>query len=232
MTEHSSDIPGDDEKTSAAIWAGQKAAEYRAYADDLPRMTKQAALDRADELQAEADALHQIATPLAVGTGGEAETGSPQSRFVDTLISCPDRVAVDASRHRLSLATKAGGLALALDVAETVQAGNSLERMLSHQVAAAHIAAIELQAESRALLSKFVNTDRHYALLTTESARLMLASARMMAATQVGILTLHRLRTAGRQTLIVQHVNVSGRGQAVVAGQVKGRRSKKAARDG
>jgi hypothetical protein len=49
----------------------------------------------------------------------------------------------------------------------------------------------------------------------------MNASAQMMDSYQRGLLTLERIRSGGRQTVVVQHVNVSDGGQAVVAGQVK-----------
>jgi hypothetical protein len=51
----------------------------------------------------------------------------------------------------------------------------------------------------------------------------MNSSARMMDVSQRGMITMNRLRNSGRQTMVVQHVHVSDGGQAVVAGQVKGR---------
>jgi hypothetical protein len=36
------------------------------------------------------------------------------------------------------------------------------------------------------------------------------------------LLTIHRIRAGGRQTVLVQHVQVSGSGNAVVAGNVNG----------
>jgi hypothetical protein len=95
--------------------------------------------------------------------------------------------------------------------------------MVAHQIAVAHIAAVETQVEALALLREFANSDRRYAILTTEAARLMNSSARMMDVSQRGMITMNRLRNSGRQTMVVQHVHVSDGGQAVVAGQVKGR---------
>jgi hypothetical protein len=43
----------------------------------------------------------------------------------------------------------------------------------------------------------------------------------MMAAYQDGLLCLQRLRTGGKQTVVVQHVQVSDGGQAVIAGSMK-----------
>jgi hypothetical protein len=50
----------------------------------------------------------------------------------------------------------------------------------------------------------------------------MNAAARAMSAFNEGMLTLAKVRTGGRQNVVVQHVDVRG-GQAVVAGQVAGR---------
>ena len=58
-----------------------------------------------------------------------------------------------------------------------------------------------------------------------EVARLSNAAARMMQVYQEGLLTLNRIRTGGRQTVVVQHVRVSDGGQAVVAGNVNGNAS-------
>ena len=38
---------------------------------------------------------------------------------------------------------------------------------------------------------------------------------------QEGLLTLQKLKTGGKQTMVVQHVQVSDGGQAVIAGSVK-----------
>jgi hypothetical protein len=218
--------------TTVGIWMHQDAAEHRAFAGRVKGMTAEATRDRADHLDDQADMLLNPATytaePVTVGAGGEVMTGTIESRpFVDTLLASPDMVAVDASRHRLGLAAEAGGVALALDAAETAQAKNSLEKMLAHQTAAAHTAALQLQAEALVLLGEFKNRGRRETIFIAAAVRLIGASARMMGATQLGISTLYRLRTAGRQTLVVQHVHVSEGGQAVVAGQVKGRRRRR-----
>ncbi len=51
----------------------------------------------------------------------------------------------------------------------------------------------------------------------------MNAAARMMDVYQAGMLTLQTSRTGGRQTVVVQHVQVSDGGRAVIAGHVKAR---------
>jgi hypothetical protein len=56
---------------------------------------------------------------------------------IDTVAD-PDYVTAEASRDRLGLANQAGSLSLALDAADTIQAQDSLEKMLVHQMAVLH----------------------------------------------------------------------------------------------
>jgi hypothetical protein len=85
------------------------------------------------------------------GAGGELVPASilgENSRaleFADT-VQRPDYVTVDASRDRLELANAAGALEMGLDVAETIGAENSLEKMLAHQLAAAHRSTMKMTA--------------------------------------------------------------------------------------
>ena len=62
-------------------------------------------------------------------------------------VESPTYVTADASRSRLDLAFKAGALELGFDLAETIQAANSLEKMLAHQLAATHNAAMKMTAQ-------------------------------------------------------------------------------------
>ena len=212
--------------TEAAINKRQHAAELRAWSGRLKGVTYKDAHSKADLLDAEADTLSDAlgCNTVAMGTGGEmfSDPSGPRC-FSDTMRDRPDAVAVDASRHRLALAQAAGVAALALDAAETTQAANSLEKMLAHQCAAAHAIAMQLQAEASALLTDFRKSDRRNSILTTEAARLINVSGRMMETTQRGVMAMHRLRHHGKQTMIVQHVHINDGGQAVVAGQLKGR---------
>jgi hypothetical protein len=76
-------------------------------------------------------------------------------------------------------------------------------------MAAAHRAAMKLTAMSL-----------NISLPPVEIARLSNAAARMMQVYQEGLLTLQKIRTGGKQTVVVQHVQVSEGGQAVLAGSV------------
>lgn len=53
-----------------------------------------------------------------------------------------------------------------------------------------------------------------------EAVRCANAAARMMQAFNDGITTLAQLRRGGRQTMVVQHVNVRDGGQAIVANKI------------
>ena len=46
------------------------------------------------------------------------------------------------------------------------------------------------------------------------------SSAKMMDAYQKGVLALHKLRTGGKQIVMVQHVNVGDGGRAFVTGGI------------
>ncbi len=94
-------------------------------------------------------------------------------------------------------------------------------------MAAAHTMAMELQAEARELLRHYKRTGHVHQSLSIEAGRLLNASARMMDTYQHGLLTIAKVRSGGKQTVVVQHVNVGDGGQAMVAGQVKLRRQKR-----
>ncbi|MDA8129636.1 MAG: hypothetical protein M0Z73_13185 [Betaproteobacteria bacterium] len=139
--------------------------------------------------------------------GGEvihAKSHTP-SWAVNTLTD-PDVVAIDASVHRLKLLDRMGTdcAAMALDVADSIKAENSLEKMLAHQLAVAHKAALEIA--DKATFQQDVG----------DKARLFNLAARMMETFQRGLLTFDRIRSKGEQRIVVQHVNVKDGGQAII----------------
>ena len=159
---------------------------------------------------------------VTLGNGGEIAIGTKEMRpFINTVRARPDMLAIDASRQRMELADKADVLTLGVDAAATIQAENSLEKMLAHQMAAAHRLAMELQVEARELLRLYKHNGYIHQSLAIEAGRLFSASARMMDTFQHGLLTFAKIRSGGQQTVVVQHVNVGDGGRAMVAGQVK-----------
>jgi hypothetical protein len=218
-------------KSSAdAVKMQLRAEEYRQHADRMQargdRVGPLLDRDKARELDLEAGwilepCLHTTGR-VTVGNGGEIAIGTKaMAPFVDTVRENPNMLTIDASRRRMELADKANALELGLDAVATIQPRNSVEKMMVHQMAAAHVAAMELQAEARELMQRYKRTDYRYQHLSIEAGRLMNASARMMGAYQDGLLTLTKIRSGGQQTVVVQHVNVGNGGQAVVAGQLK-----------
>jgi hypothetical protein len=163
-------------------------------------------------------------TPMRT-TGGELV---PDEDFVrDTLpalvntLTNPDAVGSEASRARLELASQAGSIGLALDTADTIQANDSLERMLAHQMATAHTMAMRA---AKVMGQELDSAERYLdpvkrAAACVEVNRLAGTYARLTGSYQAGMLTLQRMRSGGRQTVIVQHNHVGEGGQAVIGAQ-------------
>ncbi|HKC94007.1 MAG TPA: hypothetical protein VKB81_08325 [Nitrospira sp.] len=141
---------------------------------------------------------------------GEVLPSPDETRLYDTL-AVPDLAAVEASldRTRLLLPYGTDVAAMALDAANSIQAENSLEKMLAHQLAALHKQAMELMAWARGQPD------------AAARARCVNAAVRCMTVYQQGLLTLQKLRQGGHQRISVQYVNVSEGAQAVVGNVVK-----------
>ena len=161
----------------------------------------------------------------AMGAKGQAvvRNGAPGLQLKDTYES-PRAIYAHAQRQRLELAERAECLDLAIDLTDTIQSRNSIERALAHQMAAAHTAAMTLMRRANERLQQASQQSSLSLLqgLTVEGVRLMNCSARTMAAFQAGAETLAKLRTGGQQTVTVvhQHVQVAG-GTVSVAGSVE-----------
>jgi hypothetical protein len=136
----------------------------------------------------------------------------PTEKFLHDTLTVPDLAAVEASfdRSRLLLERGADVAAMGLDAANTIQAGNSLEKMLAHQLAAAHKATMEIIGS--------VHPNSHDASAHTKRLN---AFARCMTAYQHGLLTLQKLRQNGNQRITVQYVNVDNGSRAVIGDVVK-----------
>lgn len=129
----------------------------------------------------------------------------------DTLAEGATRIAEDASVDRADLLSQQNvdALALGIDAAESVQAANSIEKMLAHQMAIAHHAAMRMA-------DRAMSYEHNKRGDQTEAVRCLNAAARLMSVFQDGALTLQKLRTGGSQTVTVQHVTVGQGGQAVI----------------
>jgi hypothetical protein len=205
-----------------AVQAFQEAANL----DATPRVSAGDGIvygDGARRARTRGEILLQPAAPILLGAG-EAITSKPQgeeifkgahAKLLDTL-EHPNSISAGASGDRISAALAAGVLEPAIDAAVSAQARNSIEKMLCHQLAAAHHAAMGLLERTTG-----PGLEPH------DVARLMNAAARLMDVYQTGCLALLKLKAKGRQRVVVQYVNVGAGGQAVVAGRV-GRGSQEA----
>jgi len=164
-------------------------------------------LRAADDMDAAADALLALPAIPETGTGGEMVPPKALGHIgTEDAVRRPDAVELQASIERVTLADQCGAFNLAFDAAESIKARNSTERMLAHQMAAAHKAALDLLAKSAQQRD------------TIEQARLANTAARLMDTYQRAMLTLARTRSGGKQTVVVQHVQVAGGAQAVITG--------------
>lgn len=236
MTEKLSLISPKVQTVDDALRLQTGAAVKRAQAPDLARHGDigGALLERveADDMDAAAaaflDPRSHTRNPIKPGNGGETilmtqDTRSDYPRLVDTLTASPDLLNAEAARTRLELASKAGVLTLGVDLAETIKARNSIERMLAQQLAGLHSLAMISMGNAQDLLRQYkaMGNPGH----SIEAARHSNAAAKLATAFQTGMLALDRVRHGGRQTVKVtyQQVAVAKGGKAVVAGSIKAR---------
>src|SRR5262249_23245421 len=181
-----------------------------------------------DRWEGQARTKQLPSTRTQIGAGGELI--DRENRWDNALgvgvvdtVADPDYVTASASRERLELANEAGSLDLALDVADSIQAQDSLEKMLVHQMAVLHRgmmrAATCMNEELYAAAGRGLDESRREAA-NVRACRLAGAISRLSATYQQGLLTLQRKRTGGSQHVTVKHihqqVNVTEGGQAVV----------------
>ena len=212
-----------------AEWLDQVAAGKRAAAEGYNSPTGAA------QLAAEAAGIEALAAALRdptarglptlrQGQGGETAPPDDPDRpwklreMMQAVAASPTVLAADASLARLGMARDAGVLPLAVEAAQDAGAATAIERMLSHQLAAAHQAAMGLFAAADGELYKHRAAAHLNPVALAEATRSATAGARVLAAFAQGALALDRLRNGSRQLVTVQHVTVADGGQAVVAG--------------
>ena len=137
----------------------------------------------------------------ALVAGGEAS--ALPGFFKDTLAD-PGLIAIESSEARGKLLLANGVVALGIDIANTIGAANTMEKLLAHQMALAHKIASEQASKAAQEYDRAIQIKR------------LQVAARMMTVFQQGVLTIHKLRTGGTQNVVVQHVYVGDGGQAVV----------------
>ena len=217
--------------TAQAVMDQAEARSLRSQADELeagstpdPLLAEFMRHDAAALEKSSANALALVKSP-PIGSGGElVPTGGQVKRGVNLIdtVERPDAITAEASMDRLKLADDGiECIALAVDAAETIQAANSIEKMMAHQLAAAHKLAMTFAGKAKSLIEEEGSSwQRQDADCAAEAARVANSAARMMDAFQKGTLALHKLRTGGKQVVTVQHVNVTDGGQALVTGGI------------
>ena len=214
------------------VGAGRQEAIGRAMVADGDYPNGHFALAQASTMAKQAAEYLDIGThvtgPQEIGNGGELVVATREALdevpgIIDTLRESPDMVHTAASRQRLDLAGDVGALTMAVDMADSIQARNSVERALAHELAGAHSLAMKFGARASDLLqrSEFNPTNQ---ALSIEASRNAATAARLMTAFQDGFLALDRIRRGGKQTVKVVHIQqvaVNSGGQAVVTGNMK-----------
>jgi hypothetical protein len=133
------------------------------------------------------------------------------------------RVAAIAEKQRLVLASEARSDELAIDMAESLEAENSAQVALAHQMSAAHALAMRLAGRANLEIEGLGRHDwQAKREVIVEIARLSNAAARLMDTYQRGLLALAKAQDGEKWPVLVQRVQVNDGGQAVVAGQVRG----------
>jgi hypothetical protein len=222
-------------RVEAAVKAKHRAAGMRRSADELGHIDPLGARFMRDdaaalEAKAEKDLSRWSYTTGAVevGNGGElvplpeAETYAAVAHVTEST----DVLAHSASTQRMELAAGVDALALTLDVANSIEARDSIERMLAAQSAATHKLAMRFMAKAEQQLSQVDSRNPgHCQAHSAEAARLAHAAGKMMAAFSDAVMTIQRRRSGGKQVVQVIHqqVAVGAGGKAIVAGSLKGR---------
>lgn len=212
----------DEPLTSIAACLQLHAAQERRYAlDGGPAAI--GATEEAERLEHGASRLMgpPLSAPLVrCGEVTQAEHTPALVWEVTNTLRDPDQVAIDASAQRTGLLLSVGKdfVAAAVDAAESAGAANSLEKMLTHQLALLH--ELQMKAGKRAL--------RYERLIdpkwpgdppgdAVEFARLCNSIARMHSHFCEGLLALQRIKHGGvRQTVEVRQVTVQPGAQAVI----------------
>ena len=144
--------------------------------------------------------------------GAETLSKGAESAILAKRLRSPDKVTVNASVDRLNLIHNADVFDLALDTAESIGATNAIEKMIAHELAAAHKTAMDLLERCKEQGDP------------TREIKSINAAARLMAVVQQGALAIQRLKGGGNHVMTIKHVTVEPGGQAVI-GNVQGGRT-------
>jgi len=183
---------------SQALKMQRDAQRRRVLAPDYDPVRRNFDLGLADEMDRQAQALLTPQKPLQTGLGGEivppVEDGLPG---LESTLKEPDLLNLGASEQRAQLLERNGVLELGVETAHDAQANGSIQKMISHQMAALHQRAMTMLAESEGCRDPDI---------AIKKAR---AAARMVDAFSRSALTLQRVQNGIGQTIQVQYMQVN-----------------------
>jgi hypothetical protein len=138
------------------VYAARNRAEANALESSEPIQARWRRLEANDMEDYAENFLALPNEEIEVGAVGEmvptGERAMERPDLIDTVRSKPDVVTARASLARLDLVAQTGALNLAVDTADAIKARNSLEKMLAHEIAAAHALAMKFVAKSEQML--------------------------------------------------------------------------------
>jgi hypothetical protein len=181
-----------------ALKMQRDAQRLRALAPEYDPIRRDFELGLATSLEAEAQELLMPHEPLKTGLGGEiippVTRGLPG---LESVLKEPDLLNLGASEQRAQLLEQTGVLELGIETAQDARAEGSVQKMITHQMAALHSRAMTMLAESEGCKDPDI---------AVKKAR---ASTRMVDAFSRCALALQRLQTGGGQTIQVQYMQVN-----------------------
>jgi len=197
-----------------------RAAMVRDEAERYPGLYNEQDLLETDSFEAAALAYLYPETEPREGGALVPQEGSASTA---SAIRRSPKVAALADNARLDLASEARADELAIDMEESAAAETSIEKAMTHQMAAAHATALRVigrvNLEIESMGTRGRNEQRESMV---EIARLSNAASRLMQTYQQAALTLAKVRSGGKQTVVVQYVHVNEGGQAVIAAGGRG----------
>ena len=132
-----------------ALKMQRDAQRRRALAPQYDPIRRDFELGLAKEMEREAQALLLPVNPLQTGLGGEiippAERGLSG---LESVLKEPDLLNFGASEQRAQLLEQTGVLELGIETAQEARADGSVQKMITHQMAALHSRAMTMLAES------------------------------------------------------------------------------------
>ena len=187
------------EKVRKSLKMQREAQRKRLLAPQNDPIWREFDLRCAQDLERQSIELLRPQEALQTGAGGEIiPPVSMGLQGLETIIREPDLLNLGASSQRMDLVEKAGVLELALETSHLCGTKGPVQKMLTHQLAAAHKRALELMAES----AQTKDAD-----IACKKAKV---AAKMMDAFSRAALTLQRLQTGASQVVTVQHVQING----------------------